>query len=620
MHARRTGWQRLATIVTTLSCLLLSVAVAAADSAPEPRRHAPVSPVPDVPDAVTRGGTGASGEGRTGIPGRIATVRPTRNDSLNDVTAIPVPVAATAVTVAYTVERGPDGDAEIVTVRVPDVDAAEALVDELEERPRVAAAEVDTVFAALQDSPTELRAVSDPERGRQWGLDLLDAERVWSQGNACGQTIAVVDSGVDGEHPDLRGTVLRGKNMVSRGIGAVDRSGHGTEVAGVAAAAHDNARGISGLAPGVRVLPIGIEDAAGQMHASDLAAAIRYAIDHDATVINLSLGGPVRSPNVDYWLERAHESGIPVVASAGNAQRNANPKIWPAASPTTIAVGAVAPTGVWAPFSSTGRYVDLAAPGVAVLTTGRDGSYVAGNGTSLAAPFVSATVAMLRATDDGLTPDEVRDLLVDNAADAGAPGRDARFGHGIVDPLASLRAVGGPALPCFADVADLTLADEIERLGLAGITDGCAVRRFCPAQAVTRGQMATFLSRVVPQPATDADFFGDDDGSPHQEGINRLAQADIAHGCSTTRFCPNTSVTRGQMAAFITRALDLPAASVDAFSDDGRSRHEGAINALASVNITSGCDAGRPQRFCPDATVTRAQMAAFLVRMMDHGG
>lgn len=615
MHARRPAWQRLATIVTTLSCLLLTVVVASADSAPEPRRHAPVSRVPDVRGATARGGVRIADGQPDRVTGTIATVRSTRND----VTAIPVPVAATSVTVAYTVERGPHGDAEIVTTRVPDAAAAEALVDELEERPRVAAAEVDTVFAALTDIPTGRRAVSDPERGRQWGLDLLDAERVWSQANACGQTIAVVDSGVDGEHPDLRGIVLRGKNMVSRGVGAVDRSGHGTEVAGVAAAAHDNARGVSGMAPGARVLPVGIEDAAGQMHASDLAAAIRYAIDHDATVINLSLGGPVRSPNVDYWLERAHQAGIPVVASAGNAQRNDNPKIWPAASPTTIAVGAVAPTGVWAPFSSSGMYVDLAAPGVAVLTTGRDGAYVAGNGTSLAAPFVSATVAMLKAADDDLTPDDVRDLLIDNAADAGAPGRDARFGHGIVDPLAALRAVGAPALPCFSDVADLTLADEIERLGLAGITDGCAVRRFCPARAVTRGQMATFLSRVVPQPASDADFFDDDDGSPHHDGINRLAQADIANGCSTTRFCPNASVTRGQMAAFIARALDLPAAPVDAFSDDGRSLHEGAINALAAVDITGGCDAGRPQRFCPDASVTRAQMAAFLVRMMDHG-
>jgi len=618
MHARRTGWQRLAIIVTTVSCLLLSVVVAGADSAPEPRRHAPVSPVPDVTEAATRDRGGTSGSRRRAAPGRIATVRSTLNDPLNDVTSIPVPVAATAVTVAYTLEGGPDGGAEIVTTRVGDVEAAEALVDELGERPRVAAAEVDTVFAALAGTPSDLPAVTDPERGRQWGLDLLEAERVWSQGNACGQTIAVVDSGVDGEHPDLRGIVLPGKNMVSRGIGAVDRSGHGTEVAGVAAAAHDNARGISGLAPGVRILPVGIEDAAGQMHASDLAAAIRYAIDHDATVINLSLGGPVRSPNVDYWLERAHEAGIPVVASAGNAKNNQNPRIWPAASPTTIAVGAVAPTGVWAPFSSTGRYVDLAAPGVAVLTTGRDGSYVAGNGTSLAAPFVSATVAMLQAADDSLTPDDVRALLVDNATDAGAPGRDPRLGHGIVDPLASLRAAGGPVLPCFTDVFDLTLADEIERLGLAGITDGCAVRRFCPAQAVTRGQMATFLSRAVPQPPTDADFFDDDGTSPHQDGINRLAHAGIANGCSTTRFCPNASVTRGQMAAFIARALDLPAASVDAFSDDRRSLHEGAINALAAVNITGGCDAGRPQKFCPDATVTRAQMAAFLVRMMDQ--
>ncbi len=596
MHARLTGWQRLVIFATALFSLAAGVVVAFADAGPVRRPGARVTPVPEVRDDGT-----AVGTRRPKVDGIRST--------LNDVGAIPVSAGEPAVTVTYTVER-PAGDADIVTTRVPDAARADALVDELASRPRVAAAEIDTVFAALG---------TDPERGRQWGLDLLEADDAFEHGNACGQTIAVVDSGVDGDHPDLQGIVRTGKNMVSRGIGATDRSGHGTEVAGVAAAGYHNGRGISGMAPGARVLPIGIEDAAGQMRASDLAQAIRYAIRHDATVINLSLGGPVRSSNVEYWLERANEAGIAVIASAGNAFANDNPTIWPAASPWTIAVGAVAPTGVWAPFSSTGRYVDLVAPGVAVLTTARGGHYVAGNGTSLSAPFVTAAAAMLRAKDGALTPTQLRRLLIDSATDAGPAGWDPRFGHGVVDPGAALQAIAGPPAPCFSDIDDLTLADQIERLGLAGITDGCAVRRFCPAQAVTRGQMATFLSRTISQPTTDADFFTDDDASPHQTGINRLALANIARGCSGTRFCPNTPVTRGQMAAFIARALDLPSAGVDAFDDDAHSLHEAAINALAAVDITGGCDVGRPEQFCPDATVTRAQMAAFLVRAMDHG-
>jgi S-layer homology domain len=130
--------------------------------------------------------------------------------------------------------------------------------------------------------------------------------------------------------------------------------------------------------------------------------------------------------------------------------------------------------------------------------------------------------------------------------------------------------------------------------------------------------MATFLSRAINRSPTDADFFDDDEASSHEEGINRLAQADIARGCTADSFCPNEPVTRAQMAAFLARALDLPSVGIDPFTDDDGDVHEAAINALASVDITGGCDAGRPERFCPGDTVTRAQMAAFLVRMMDR--
>lgn len=601
MHARFSGWQSLALVVALLSSVIGGVVVAQADA--DPGSGTRVQKVPEVSDVDERASGRAVAEAERAID---ATVPDSGPQSAGD-----------DVAVAYTVEE--NGKAQVVVAHVGDRDEANDLIDELSSRPDVAAAEVDAVFAAFEDGTAAAGNThgDGPERERQWGLDLLNAEKVWDSAHACGQTIAVIDSGVSGEHPDLIGTVRPGKDMVRRGHALRDTSGHGTEVAGVASAAHGNGRGISGMAPGSRVLPVAIEDAAGQMHASDLARGIKYAIEHDADVINLSLGGPVQSPNVEYWLRRAHEAGIPVVASAGNAFRNNNPTIWPAASRYTIAVGAIAPTGVWAPFSTTGDYVDLAAPGVAVLTTGGDGGYVAANGTSLSAPFVSATVALLRARDPEMTPEQVRDLLTDTARDLGPDGPDPEFGHGVVDPAAALAAADGTPRKCFTDIGELTLADQIERLAFAGITDGCAPAQFCPAQPVTRGQMATFLSRAVNQPPTDADFFSDDQASAHQQGINRLAQANIARGCTADSFCPSDAVTRGQMAAFISRALDLPAVGVDAFSDDGGDVHEAAINALASADITSGCDAGRPERFCPGDTVNRAQMAAFLMRMID---
>lgn len=593
MHARPTAWQSVALAVAVLASLVAGVVIARADAAPSPAPDAPVAPVVGGDRAPTV--QDADGGDRD-----VADAPVTGADETLDTGA------SRTVTVTYTIERG--GEAEIRTRTLAAAEDAEQLVDELRTRPQVAAAEVDAVYAAL----------GDPQRPRQWGLDVLEAERLWADGHACGQVIGVIDSGVHAEHPDLRGVVQPGKNLIGRGTAMTDRSGHGTQVTGVAAAAHDNGVGISGLAPGVRVMPLAIEDAVGQMHASDLARAIKYAIEKHVDVLNLSLGGPERSPNVEYWLERAVDAGIPVIASAGNAAQHDNPTMWPAASPHTIAVGAIAPTGVWATFSTTGAYVDVVAPGVAVLTTsGRDG-YAAVNGTSLSAPFVSATTAVLLAREPELDPAGIREILIATAEDLGPEGWDARFGHGLVDPVAALERVGGQARKCFTDIGALTLADQIERLAFAGVTDGCAPGKYCPAAPVTRGQMATFLSRALGQPSTDADYFDDDDVSIHEDGINRLAVAGIARGCTGTEFCPRDPVTRAQMAAFISRALDLPAAGVDVFDDDDGDLHEAAINALAARDITSGCDPARPELFCPHETVNRAQMAAFLVRMLDQ--
>jgi subtilisin family serine protease len=622
MHARLTGWQSAVLAAALLSSLVAGVVVAHADAESSPAPGADIQDVPQVP---------ATPEAASG---RAVGDSDLTSDDLDDAAS---ESEDQSVTVVYTVESG-DG-AEIRETEVDHRDDAADLVTELSMQPRVAAAEIDTVYAALGEAGSGNSGRSAPrdgaERERQWGLDALQADHLWKHAHACGATIAIVDSGINLQHPDLAGTVRSGKNIVGDGKGLTDASGHGTEVAGVAAAAHDNGQGISGMAPGVRVLPIAIEDSAGQMRASDLARGVQFAIKREVDVINLSLGGPVQSPNVEYWLEQATEAGIPVVAAAGNAYRKDNPTIWPAASAHTIAVGALAPTGIWAPFSSTGQYIDVVAPGVAVLTTAGDGRYVAGNGTSLSAPFVSATVAMMRVRAPDASPDELRQVLVSSAKDVGPKGWDPKFGHGIVDPLAALSAVGGTPHKCFSDIGALTLADQIERLAFAGVTDGCEPRKilgrgsaeaparvsrdakFCPAQPVTRGQMATFLSRAASQPPTDADFFDDDEASIHEQGINRLAQANIARGCTTESFCPNDPVTRGQMAAFLSRALDLPSGAIDAFTDDSGDVHEAAINALAARGITGGCDAGQPERFCPDDTVTRAQMAAFLTRMID---
>lgn len=133
-------------------------------------------------------------------------------------------------------------------------------------------------------------------------------------------------------------------------------------------------------------------------------------------------------------------------------------------------------------------------------------------------------------------------------------------------------------------------------------------------EPVTRAEVAKALSRVFALPATTIDFFTDDTGRPEHGAINRVAAAGITGGCDEDRFCPDAGVTRTQLAAFIDRALDLPEAEVDAFTDDAGLAHEPAINRVAAAGLTAGCDEGR---YCPDGTVTRGQLIRFLERAIN---
>ena len=171
----------------------------------------------------------------------------------------------------------------------------------------------------------------------------------------------------------------------------------------------------------------------------------------------------------------------------------------------------------------------------------------------------------------------------------------------------------------FRDISNSIFAADIEWLAAEGITRGCnsSGDRFCPEDSVTRGQMAAFLVRALKLSESLNNRFVDDDGSTFEDDAEKLAAAGITKGCNppkNDRFCPDRVVTRGQMAAFLVRAMNYSTSGKpDAFSDDNDSVYEEAINALASKGITSGCS---PTEFCPNEPVSRGQMAAFLRRAL----
>ncbi|HEX5615120.1 MAG TPA: S8 family serine peptidase [Acidimicrobiia bacterium] len=312
-----------------------------------------------------------------------------------------------------------------------------------------ASAVVGVTSVEWEDSANARSIGPDPLRSEQWALDELRLAEAHDITTGCGTTIAIVDTGVDLDHPDLRDRLTDGIDFVDDDHTPDDGNGHGTHVAGIAAATMDNAIGIAGAAPCARIMPIRVLNDEGTGTDDDIAAGIRWAAEHHADVINLSLGeagfigrlragGPMNEAIVD-----ANELGAVVVAASGNegTPRLRNYRL----DVPVIVVGAIAPGGEPAEFSNFGDPRTLVAPGVGILSTVPTGStgifpdgtsgYAELDGTSMASPYVAGVAALL--VSQGHDPDAVEQLLFDTATD---PGDDPRLGAGIVDAAAAVRA------------------------------------------------------------------------------------------------------------------------------------------------------------------------------------
>jgi subtilisin family serine protease len=300
------------------------------------------------------------------------------------------------------------------------------------------------------DSPVRALDMGDPFRSSQWALDAVGFPDAWALTKGAGVTVAVVDSGVLGNHEDLAGAVLQGTDFVNPGGGNGwnDQCLHGTFVGGLIAAHVGNGLGIAGAAPGVKILPVRVLDGGGDGSSANEAAGIVYSVNHGARVINLSLGGTVADPGVSAAIGYAVSKGSVVVAAAGNSGAGSDAvhpsqKIYPAAFPGVIAVGAIDSHDQRASFSNIDDYVDVVAPGVSVTSTsnGSTHSYAGGDGTSFAAPYASAEVALIEATNPRLDVASVRHVVEITAHDLGPVGRDTSYGYGLISSRALLRAM-----------------------------------------------------------------------------------------------------------------------------------------------------------------------------------
>ena len=338
-------------------------------------------------------------------------------------------------------------------------------------------------------------ADGDPDAGRQWHLPQLDAKALWDGWPAGARvTVAVIDSGVDATHGDLDDNVVDAGNECHRR----DLSSHGTHVAGIAAAESGNGIAVAGIAPQARILPIKVPltdappDGECAQEVWTLPQALKMAVENGADVINMSLGAVWHEAQSfpttwDVAIHLATTSNVVLVAAAGNrgnkfSNRDA-PEI-PAIHPDVISVAATTQSGARAPFSTSNRWVNVAAPGLLIHSTvpcsGASGcSGGDKNGTSMAAPMVSGVVAHMKARYPDATPAQIRQAIVSTALQPGSTRTGVRtddFGWGIIQPHAAIVALGSAvgvdnAAPRFTSPSQRSVGENTTDAGAVAAVD-----------------------------------------------------------------------------------------------------------------------------------------------------
>jgi serine protease len=390
----------------------------------------------------------------------------------------------------YTAETG-DPAALIQTLRAnPDVEAAD--FEAIYRLPEDSLAE-DTMNAGDDIGPDHKDFPNDPKYKLQWHLQQIHAKETWKSAQGEGVIVAVIDTGV-AKVPDLANTqIVPGYNFVNNTADATDDHGHGTHVAGTIAQSTHNGVGVAGVAFGAKIMPIKVLSARGSGSVSGIAEGIRWAADHGAKVINMSLGGPMASSVLSKAVKYAHDKGVTVVCAAGNDGRG---KVsYPAAYPHAIAVASTQFDETTTFYSNWGKEIDIAAPGgntrvdqngdgfpdgvlqntIVPGDTSRN-DYLWFMGTSMASPHVAGVAALI--VGSGVTdPDAVEKVLKDTArAPKVKPKDDAnRYGAGIVDAQAAVKKAqldfGGTELGIAAILGGLLLFLSRKRamgLGVGG--------------------------------------------------------------------------------------------------------------------------------------------------------
>ncbi|WP_342528134.1 S8 family serine peptidase [Chryseomicrobium sp. FSL W7-1435] len=451
-----------------------------------------------------------------------------------------------------------------------------------------------------------------------WGYEPVLAGRAYTLGyRGNGIKVGVIDSGINGLHPDLR---VKGGTSFVNGSHLSDFTGHGTHVAGIIAA-QANTIGVRGVAPAVDLYSIRVFGESGIATNDNVLEGIQWAIDNEMQVINMSFvnGGDI--PKLREILQVAHEKGIILVAASGNGwdtQKIIPSDVqYPAKYPFVMAVGSIGKNESIYYSSFRGPSQEFVAPGEKIYSTfsdrltTTDADYKEDTGTSMATPFVTGIAAQYLQAYPHLTPAQIRLAMQRNAKDLGAAGRDATYGYGLIQ---SIKEPAG----LYPDTkSGAWYSEAIERGFEEKIISGFPDGTFRPSGFLTRAEAVSLLSRALNWPTTSTTSYFRD--VPTESfafpAIGYAYEQQIITGVSSTRFVPQSSVTRGDLALMLHKALQLPVVASQSFPDvDSNAHYAEAVQVMVANEIIVGYP--EDQTFRPKQPVTRAEFTSMIFRAL----
>jgi membrane-anchored mycosin MYCP len=317
-----------------------------------------------------------------------------------------------------------------------------------------ASAAPSSVVMAAAPGCSSPQVVAPVQRNVPWPQRRYPPERLEALATGAGMTVAVIDSGVDARHPQLSGQVLRGRDFLDRRDARVDCAAHGTAVASIIAARPRPGTGPQGIAPDAMILPVRVseleiidrEQTGRAVTPTRFAQAIRWAVDHGADVLNLSVVLYRDDSAVQRAVSYAIDNDVVVVAAVGNLHENGDPTPYPAGYEGVIGVGSIGPDGIRSSFSQVGWYVDVVAPGADVDAAAPVGGHQRTSGTSYAVPFVSATAALIREYRPDLSAAQVAARIL-ATTDPPPGGARTAYGAGVLNPIRAVTDTGAAAGP-----------------------------------------------------------------------------------------------------------------------------------------------------------------------------